>query len=87
MGTVDMKLKKSTMTIVGLLVLGAIAVVAVAMGDGKTARNVARQVGRNGHGYEPDPSVVAKLDANRDETNPGRGIGPVDEGKGLGMNE
>jgi hypothetical protein len=60
MGTVDMKLKKSTMAIVGLLVLGAIAVAAVAMGDRKTAR---RRVGTNGHGYAPGPGIVSKLDS------------------------
>lgn len=76
MGTVDMKLKKSTMTIVGLLVLGAIAVVAVAMGDGKTARRAVQNVGGNGHGRAPDPSFVSKMDVERDETQPGQPIGP-----------
>ncbi len=71
MGTVDMKLKKSTMAIVGLLVLGAIAIAAVAMGDGKTARKVARQVGRNGHGYAPGPSIVAAEEAKIDPAVPG----------------
>lgn len=75
MGTVDMKLKKSTMTIVGLLVLGAIAVVAVAMGDGKTARKAVQHVGGNGHGRAPDPSLVSKMDVDRDEKNPGLPLG------------
>jgi hypothetical protein len=85
MGTVDMKLKKSTMTIVGLLVLGAIAVVAVAMGDGKTARRAVQKVGGNGHGYAPDPSIVAAEDAKINPAKPGLAI--PDEDKGLGMNE
>ena len=61
------------MAIIGswLLVLGAIAVAAVAMGDGKTARNVVRQVGRNGHGYAPGPSIVAAEEAKKDPAQPG----------------
>ena len=67
-----MKLKKSTMAIVLLLVLGAIAITAVAMGDGKTARNAVRQVGRNGHGFAPGPSIVAAEEAKKDPYTPGQ---------------
>ena len=70
-----MKLKKSTMAIVGLLVLGAIAIAAVAMGDGKTARKAVRIVGGDGHGRAPDPSIVAAEDAKKNPAQPGLAAG------------
>lgn len=57
------------MAIVGLLVLGAIAIAAVAMGDGKTARKVVKQIPVNT--FAPGPSLVAAKDAKVDPAQPG----------------
>ncbi len=80
-----MKLKKTELWIVSLLVLGVIAIAAVAMGDGKTARRAVQKVGGNGRGYAPDPSIVAAEDAKINPAKPG--LAYPDEEKGLGMNE
>ena len=57
------------MAIIGLLVLGAIAVAAVAMGDGKTARKVVKQIPVNN--FAPGPCIVAAKDAKVDPAQPG----------------
>jgi hypothetical protein len=69
---IEMRLKTSW-TIFGLLVLGAIAVkilvADVVMGDSKTARSVVKQTSVN-H-FEPGPSIVATEDAKINPAQPG----------------